>query len=53
MLGLEECVRLFVELGSYIDWTATVVEVVTIFLIRVKVSGYLKRLVFISFKMYG
>ncbi|VDL84588.1 unnamed protein product [Nippostrongylus brasiliensis] len=26
MLGLEECVKLFVELGAYVEWNATVVE---------------------------
>ncbi|KAK6027279.1 Smr domain protein [Ostertagia ostertagi] len=26
MLGLDECVKLFVELGAYIDWSASVVE---------------------------
>ncbi|KAK6050332.1 hypothetical protein COOONC_12162 [Cooperia oncophora] len=26
MLGLEECVKLFVELGAYIDWSASVIE---------------------------
>ncbi|XGW16634.1 hypothetical protein V3C99_001802 [Haemonchus contortus] len=26
MLGLDECVKLFVELGSYVDWTASVRE---------------------------
>ncbi|KAL6727518.1 hypothetical protein Aduo_009388 [Ancylostoma duodenale] len=26
MLGFDECVKLFVELGTYVDWSASVVE---------------------------
>ncbi|KAE9412648.1 hypothetical protein Angca_000096, partial [Angiostrongylus cantonensis] len=26
MLGLQECIRLFVELGAYVDWMAQVTE---------------------------